>query len=535
METVLEQYLNYLDQEKVLFEYGHILYRLEDWHTCRLNLKNLINAYPTSKNSSLVWQFLINAAIKETEQALPEEKIATQNILVHTLDTYLSQSGLANAAEKQEYGFLLGQYKYQLGHYNGALKTLIALTNEFPKHARLADIHTLIGFAYYHKYHNLRLFTRHLEKAIISQPNHPDGKNLRLALFNAYTELSQKEPDKKELCLTAAAKNLYAAQAISSENIQPENIAWLADFYFEKAQKTLQQKTPVLQPQKIHLGKTVKLLALAAQKNLIDPLEKNLLLTEKELFQLAQIHRFVKNYPTENATLEKLHQLYTEYAATPWNRYEQTFMQLAKNNLYLQNKEQALVYFEKVKQLPNVSNSAKKWAELGCIRLRMQMIDPAEYTIQNMQVIEQLSILRNLIVLKNIAHEPLHLEAALDSIDYQCALEKIEDRAQKKLFFLKRFYKNFTNEADTLNKDYHTQRQKMPDQDAIYQNYMQLAKAEINLYKYLLSENQKTARALKHKKKALRLFTQLEKKDNLTEYLQKRLKQGLAVLKNEHS
>ena len=87
--------------------------------------------------------------------------------------------------------------------------------------------------------------------------------------------------------------------------------------------------------------------------------------------------------------------------------------------------------------------------------------------------------LKNLILQRQLSHEPLHLEAALDYVALQTELDLSQNRPEKNLSLLLKVKADFESSSDLLSKDYHESRAKLPQKNRILEGYLRLIDAEI--------------------------------------------------------
>ena len=122
------------------------------------------------------------------------------------------------------------------------------------------------------------------------------------------------------------------------------------------------------------------------------------------------------------------------------------------------------------------SNLKTRWgasASLQSARLQAEKWKTQAPAIDDLSFQQVLAQLKDLVLQKNISHEPIYLEASLDYIELQ---SKAAEGQGKKLFLLQKMKQDFENTDDLLSKDYHAAR---GEQNFIYQSYMQFLEAEI--------------------------------------------------------
>ena len=107
--------------------------------------------------------------------------------------------------------------------------------------------------------------------------------------------------------------------------------------------------------------------------------------------------------------------------------------------------------------------------------------------MQNPQVIAILNLLKSLILQKNIFHEPIYLQAALEYVDLQSLIH--HDNPEKRLQLLTKTWQDFTSSEHVLDKDYHANRKAHPELNTIYQGFIAFIEANIDLEKSKLLDD----------------------------------------------
>ena len=252
---------------------------------------------------------------------------------------------------------------------------------------------------------------------------------IHTALFNAYLTLNSKEK---------AAEHLYIAFEKKGD-IQEQNLFFLAELFYHKAK----EGAPTFSE------KAVNLLERLKGKD-----------EEHLCFQLADLYAIRDE---KSKTIELLSALE--------NPSDEALLLLAK--CYAENSEleKASTLFDQIlKSSRSLRSLPAATACLEGARLKEKLpnIDREEIALQ----------LKNLIIQKTIVNEPIHLEAALDYVEWMAPSD-----LDKKLSLLEKIKTDFESQDDLLSKDYHLARANFPDKDQIYQEYMQFIDAEIALLK----------------------------------------------------
>lgn len=308
---------------------------------------------------------------------------------------------------------------------------------------------------------------------------YPDHDRLHLHLFNAYLKLAQKNHD-EELTKRAAQ---HLNSVIDVYPVTLENRLWLAH-YFAKEENE----------------RAITLLESLFQT------ESSWKRFEKEGVLLARL------YFKKGDTAKALPLLQHVIQQGEKNQLE---AELLLGEVYekLGEMEKANSIFAKLEDAPQLPISYA--AQLHMARLHFK--EKPEKSLKK---------LYNLKVRKNLASEPVHLEAALDLADLQASLLPEKERFQGLLKALLEVKDEFTTDRDICSKDYHESRQLMPEQERIYQAYMRYLDARIYLLQAKLTQDIRERKAKENAAQAL--FSSLyQGKYAITPYLVERVIVGM--------
>ena len=121
-------------------------------------------------------------------------------------------------------------------------------------------------------------------------------------------------------------------------------------------------------------------------------------------------------------------------------------------------------------------------AQLHLAKLKYSQINPTNRTSDNPDILAILHNLKDLQIQKKLLAEPIHLEAALDYAEIRCNMTAPEEQAKNSHFFYKRMVDDFNNLEDPITQEYAILRQQHPEKNAIFNAYMQYARAQMLKY-----------------------------------------------------
>lgn len=306
------------------------------------------------------------------------------------------------------------------------------------------------------------------EKAL---EKYPDHDRLHLHLFNAYLQLAKNDPD--DFLTNRAAYHLNTI--IDVYPVSLENRLWLAHYCV----------------------KTQNDRALYLLESLLQT-DANWKRFDQEGLMLARLYQNKGQTRKAQALVEKI-------IALGQNTQPEAELILAEILEGIGEIEQAQELYARLEEEPNLSIAYE--ATLQSARLCFAQ-----------QPENSLKKLHHLKMCKNLATEPIHLEAALDYAELQASLCPQEQRLATYLAALLEVKEEFTSDQDICSKDYQESRQLMPEKEQIYQAYMRYVDARI----YNLQAKMSTdSREKKVKENAARaLFSTLRQgKYALTNYL----------------
>jgi outer membrane protein assembly factor BamD (BamD/ComL family) len=331
--------------------------------------------------------------------------------LVADLEEFLKQP--LSESEKGGWRLLLAKTYYELNQFD---KAISLLEKEGSPNGKL-----LYALCLRDGQKDLKQFVLLAEEALAEKADLIREGSLHTALFNALIELKEEE---------RAAQHLFAAFE-AKEPIKSENLLWLANLYFNR-----------LQNEETNFPLAEKTAALLQCKAALHP------------DRLAKVYTLLGRLDEAIALLE----------STP-TLSEEGKLLLAESYAKKGGVEKALQMFDAiVASCSTVRTPLAASASLQGARLKLKKGETEQVATQ----------LKNLVLQKNLANEPLHLEAALDYVELQA-----DSDLTKKLSLLKKTKSDFERKDDLLSKDYHEARTKWPAKDRIYQKYMQFLEAEI--------------------------------------------------------
>lgn len=456
-------------QQQALLELTYLNHQMHNWEACRKNALQFLSQFPKHGAISQIEHALINASTELVNQGLLEKEALLRN-----LQALLDKEGDIPSQTKTFWQFLLAKTLIALQQHPKALPLLQQLADpsvSFQDPDSLANIHLLLAICYKEGFEDLENFCNAAETIfpLLENTNNPsiDEGSLHASLYNAYLERSHLDP----ALIHKAEEHLYAA-FLTKTPIGADNLLWLANQF---ANDPSQEE------------KTVAILKNLTQQN------RN----ESELIKISkiyiQINRKTDAIPILESLISQEHQELGKETA------------LLLGELYSQSgrAEKALELFDSItKERANLKTEIGASAYLQSARIRANKWIHTTPATEDPEFQKVLTQLKDLILQKNLALEPLYLEAALDYIDLQ---DRCHASLEKKLSLLQKTKQDFESGEDLLSKDYHLARQQTPEKDRIYQSYMTLLDSEILAVQSQLNSDEIVQKELQAKAKDLLL------------------------------
>jgi len=477
-EKIRSKFPQSVESQTALFEQLRLDFQEERWETCRALCRDFLSLYPKSEHISCAWRLL--AASSANLSTLTKTPQAREQLALD-LEALLQEPLAVESQEKNDWLFLLAKTNYESERYLEAIHSLKSLTEEI-EGSQKANAQLLLALCYREGLRDIERFCKEAEEALALGADLLDQPAQHVALFNGYLEQGlQKE----------AAEHLY--QASLAQPIIPENLLWLADYYEQQSEEY---------PQKSLFAKraleTLERFVDAAGIHL-DQLDETALTFEQVLVKLAQLYGKTGAEEKQFALLEALKKQQEEHPSWLWQEESTTELLLAQQYEKRGWKERALALYDKlVSQTATLRTFASASAALKGARLRLSGSPLAQAEMHHV-----LAQLKTLSLQRQLANEPLHLEAALEYTDLLSSLEEPPARIQKRLTLLIKTKEAFEEQEDLLSRDYHSGRKILAQKDLIYRTYLKFFEAEILHCQAELQEIEPEKLALSQKAKTL--------------------------------
>lgn len=466
LESIRTRFPNAAELKTALFEQIHLEFHEKQWLSCRILCRDFLCRYADSAQAPYAWRFLAasssNLAAQSTEGDAKEQ-------LIFDLESLLMHPEILSKSENCDWTFLYGKTNYELKRYEESIKALEPLLEDDVEFSQRANTHLLLALCYRDGLRDYRRFCEKAEEALSQGADLVSPPNTHVALFNGYLEQGDVHLHDK------AAEHLY--QASLSLPISPENLLWMADYYYDKKSIYAQRASDTLE----------RFLATTGV-NFHDLDEPNLMF-ESALVKLAELYGFTGQSQRQMDLLLTLRNQQQAHPDWAWKEINSIELLLAKRYEQAGSSEEALSLYEKIAaRNPTLRSFSSAFATLKGIRLRLaqRSITPLPQT----ELVQILAQLKTLSLQKTLANEPLHLEAALEYVDLQVSLEE-ENREEKRLSLLAKVKEDFESQEDLLSKDYHAARLRCVEKNKIYSGYLRQIEAEILHCQFLLNKQDK--------------------------------------------
>lgn len=433
LERLSSEFPQFSQSAEAIFESAHLEHQEQNWAVCRSKAEAFLNQFASHSLSPFAVRYLLSASAHGPVELFQKDLLQ-----------WGSFAGLSET-EKATWEFFLAKTEFDLGD-NPENRLQLLLQKEFPEKS---DAKLLLALCR----KDTPDFALLAEEALKEGARLMPPEQTHILLFNAY--LLQN-------ALDAASRHLYAAFEAKAP-IQPQNLLWLAEYY----EKELEEHP--------------SLLLTKRTASLLEQILKTEAASESIACSLAK-HYLTLSQPQE--ALQLLKPFECKAALHSQNPQPETKRLLAESYLRTGQEELGETLLDQVlQQSHNVRDKTSAAACLQSAKLKILKNRP-----------QALIQLKDLVLQKTLANEPLHLEAALEYAELQ---------KEKKLPQLLKIKQNFEAQDDLLSKDYHAARAQMPHKDRIYTAYMLWIDSEIALLE--AAQNPETEKELQGKAKNLLL------------------------------
>lgn len=528
LQMIFDRYPEYTEKENLLYDLALIQFMDKKWDGSRAAFLSFIEKYPESPKKNSAEKLALSASMQSISQGDQKDDLVKKENLIHDLKALLARDSHLESEEKRDCHFLLLKTLLGLNRFDETLSFSNAYIEAYQSHPSTADVHLFIALCHQKGTEDLSQFVEHAEKALEMQPAWKEHLNLHLQLYNACLKLvtTQGDSDKRTYS-EKAAEHLYQAFLLKESSLKKENLLWLSNFYFQRAQENPNALTRAIELEEKILdlsdGETLKI-------GFFTPDSLNM---ETEVMKLAELLSFQNKPQRKISLLESLthqQQMHPEYE---WKFLRRSLFELAMAYESVFEQEKALQTYDRLIQTATYAASyLSNAASLQKARLQYALLKDEERNEDNSTLIEVLNHLKDLQIKKKLFSEPLHLEAALDYTDIRVSLTDAQSKTDRSLFFFKRLVEDFNSQKDLLSKDYNAAREVFPEKAAIFDSYMQYIQTEILKFEGILAiQNQETQKGQELKKEAETQFEQLLGGAGLTSYLRNRIENSLDEMK----
>jgi len=451
------------EAEAARFEQIHIDFLVGNWIQCQAHSRAYLERFPKSAFSAHVWRYLATAGFHLSAES---SDLSQKEEFARNLETFLAQEKSLDAIERSDWSFLLAKTNYELKRYEPAIKILqeLAANEGF---SQRGNAMLLLALSLRDGRNAVEEFCAKAEDALAAHADLLDEAATHIALFNGYLALKS---------IDLAANHLYLAS--QKADIELDNLRWLADYYFAKNAAVDLQRA---------FDATNRYLA-QAKVNMRE-------LTEETLFYESAVIRLANLQGRLGKTAEQLELLQClkgQYAAHPawtWQHESEADLLLGTHFSQAGQTESALELFDKIlAKSPTVRTHVSAQASLQSAQIRMQRLSQKNLSPDDPDVLKILAQLKTLVLQKNLANEPIHLDAAIEYIDFQTGLEIPEKRDEKRLALLLKTKAQFEASDDLLSADYQNSRKSLPEKDCLVAAYLNFFDAEIHFCQSKLAQ-----------------------------------------------
>lgn len=403
--------------------------------------KTFLSLFPSHKDTPLI----MNSFVSSSMELSKNDPNKTKDLL-KTLEN-LIQTPSFEKKQKTHWKLIKIKTEIALSHFESAKNSSLELlmTEDLPMKEKVkAQFLLAIAIG---NLEDIEAFCREGETALLllqdfkGEMKGLDLATLHASLYNAYLELSQKNPN----LIEKAKEHLFLAFE-KGAFLRSDSLLWLASSKVEE-----------------NLSKAVRILEhLVFEKTTLKVDEK-----EEAILLLA------KAYLKDNLSDKAIDLL--ETANSHGLRGKEVSFLLAKIYQEKGNEKKALELFERV-QPENGIVKTEIDAKISLEKLKIEKALLKKAPIESPEYQKVLVGLKNLILQKKLMHEPVYFEASLEYLDL---FEKEGISLEKKKTLIEKVKRDFLSEEGILARDYHEERKKNPEKNQLFQSFLSFLDAKL--------------------------------------------------------
>lgn len=496
-----------------------------------------IERYPSSKQLKSLYQSLAVISLSLLQQ---DDSKETQKLVVDDLKRCMASPGTFTSKEESQYQLKLARVLNDMGRKRESQRVLEDFIEEKKTSPLLYQAHYMLAVANYQNENDYSGFAFHAEHVLRLNPKLPQRLCLKRNLFTAYMYLANKSKESGADTQTVehyedmAAQHLFDLTAEDPGSIEEGQLLWLANFYYDKV--AANRDPYLLEPlndeehedfaeQAVTIFR--KVLKLGSSQRYL-PEGEELLTHERNVLRLTTLLGWQASIKQQITLLEQLHKAQNEADTLKWRYAPQTEFSLAYAYEQMGQWDNAREKFQALHNKRVLRDPQLRSAtQLHLARTRYQTLAKSHKIANDTEVKEILKLLEELEIRRQIAHEPIHLEAAIDRAEIFASLCDPDDRERQLLEGLSKVKAAFTARDDLWSKDYHASREQSPKQDHIYQAYIMLIDARISYLQLRVNGDQEQRR----REAARTIFhTLLTTKFSVSRYLIHQAKSNLKAM-----
>lgn len=529
LSRIEKDYPDFSEKDALAFEQAALWYRQDKIEQSFDAFENFLQVHQSSSYQQAARHYLVNSSLQLVESL--EKKVSQIELtrVFHKAQESLEIEGLFKREELIDYRFKMAQLLLKIKEYSKALEVLKRSIEESEDPKDLYRAHLMMAMCYRESTQQYSQILFHLKQALSLEKG--PKVNLHLNLFSVYAEMSKLEKQSAKQYAEKAASHLYLATEDDFSKVSVENHLWLANYYFERIHQHMKKnwKNRLENSGLMSEAERSRRLfeqAIAVRKKQEALFSENNLEMEVELFRLSQLLHWMHEDKKQEMYLLSLYQMQGKEPNWAWNLRARTMFCLAELYEKKGQAEHAKKLYRKITEGKTLVDSALRFqANVRYARLVHASMSPRD--TGDLKDINRR--LREVSLRKNIATEPIHLEAALDYAHFAA-----KGSEKKLLEHLQEMKKEFTMTADIVSKDYHEGRQIFQDKDQIYQAYMLYVDAMITKLQASLAKKKGTLHEARVKEEAAQglLKTLLKDKFAVSFYLVQKAREGLSLQNN---
>ncbi|SCA62476.1 hypothetical protein SCG7086_AA_00570 [Chlamydiales bacterium SCGC AG-110-P3] len=522
--------------ETASYETQRLQFQQKQFTACYEGLHHHVLQYPSGRFCNDIHLLFIDTVIQLLNRTDSNDPLYDRyrEFLVKEVDAAFAISDLCLPHQRVSYGITIAKALLRANCHDAVIQLLEDLLVHCNENRQSANLHLIAATAALMRGGDPEQFITHAERALSLNPEIKSAQQLRINLFSQYLALTQNQSLPSEEHLSTAAKHLYSAYQLDPTIVSKGNLSWLANYYYRQAIQDSDTATIAHSSKRLAAGRC----SVDAFEMILSPESTTFtseaeVAKENDLVKLSHLYTLLGDQDKKHAVLSRLENLYLEHPTWPWQQRCSILLAIGDSYRITDQTHRAIRRYQRVLEIPHSEASyPHAMAAIHLARNAFKKLPEADRTLDSLEVTKLTKMLMSVQQKRALVSEPGHLEAALERCHIVTTCTPPSERQSTQLELLQTVKATFSSNDSVWEREYHAQRQEMPQKDRLYQAYMILVDAKIAVLQSTMEKTTQGERRLKAKAAQTLFQALLDGQLATTEYLQSEAQAGLQSIKS---